>query len=139
VVEDDLWQRADQQLQTWQEQGEDALGIWESREWENPESLASEDWCAVRARKAKRLTHSKPGSHTPPGRPIFVPGLHWLAVLVVGRSVQLGPPILAAMRWWSSRAARASFQRDEEVKLLVDRRLRWGRAVGARESGWRWR
>ncbi len=32
-VEDDLWQRADQQVQTWQEQGEDALVIWDSSEW----------------------------------------------------------------------------------------------------------
>jgi len=75
VVEDELWQQADQQVQTWQEQGEDALAIWDSSEWEKPESLASEDLCAVRSSKAKRLTHIKPGYYHPPGRPIFVPGL----------------------------------------------------------------
>jgi len=47
----------------------------------------------------------------------------------VGRSVQLGPPLLAVMRWWSSRGAKASFKRDEEGKLLVERRLLWGRSV----------
>jgi hypothetical protein len=33
------------------------------------------------------------------------------------------------MRWWSSRGARASFKRDEEGKLLVERLLVWGRSV----------
>jgi len=33
------------------------------------------------------------------------------------------------MRWWRSRGANASFTRDEEGKLLVERRLRWGRSV----------
>ncbi len=129
VVEDDLWRRADQQVQHWQEQGEDALAIWESSEWEKPESLKVEGLCAVRSSKAKRLTHIKPGYYNPPSRPIFVPGMHWLAVIVVGRSAQLGPPLLAAMRWWSSRGAIASFKRDEEGKLLVERLVQWERAV----------
>jgi len=129
IVEDELWQRADHQVQNWQEQGEDALAIWDSSEWEKPESVASEDLCAVRSSKAKRLTHIKPGYYHPPSRPIFVPGMHWLAVIVVGRSVQLGPPLLAAMRWWSSRGAKASFKRDEEGKLLVERLLGWGQSV----------
>ena len=48
MVEDELWHRADQQVQTWQEQGEDTLAIWESSEWEKPESRATEGLCAVR-------------------------------------------------------------------------------------------
>ena len=88
-----------------------------------------EGLCAVRSSKAKRLTHIKPGYYNPPSRPIFVPGMHWLAVIVVGRSAQLGPPLLAAMRWWSSRGAIASFKRDEEGKLLVERLVQWERAV----------
>jgi hypothetical protein len=105
------------------------VAIWDSSEWEKPESLASEDLCAVRSSKAKRLTHIKPGYYNPPGRPIFVPGLHWLAVIMVSRSAQLDPPLLAAMRWWSGRGAHASFKRDEEGKLLVERLLVWGRSV----------
>lgn len=97
-MEDDLWQRADQQVQTWQEQADEALAIWDSSEWEKPASLALEGLCAVGSSKAKRLTHIKPGYYNPAGRPIFVPGLHWLTVSVVGRSVQLGPPLLAVMR-----------------------------------------
>ena len=42
VVEDELWQRADQQGQNWHEPGEDGLAIWDSSEWEKPESVASE-------------------------------------------------------------------------------------------------
>lgn len=129
MVEDKLWQQADQQVERWREHGEDALAIWDSSEWEKPESLASEDLCAVRSSKAKRLTHIKPGYYNPPGRPIFVPGLHWLAVIMVSRSAQLDPPVLAAMRWWSGRGAHASFKRDEEGKLLVERLLVWGRSV----------
>ena len=129
VVEDELWQRADQQVHTCQEQGEEALAIWDSSEWEKPESFEAEGLCAVRSSKAKRLTHIKPGYYNPPSRPIFVPGMHWLAVLVVGRTAQLGPPLLAVMRWWSSRGAHASFKRDEEGKLLVERLLVWGRSV----------
>src|SRR5260370_27563711 len=55
--------------------------------------------------------------------------MHWLAVLVVGRTAQLGPPLLAAMRWWSSRGTHASFKRDEEGKLLIERLLVLGRSV----------
>jgi hypothetical protein len=51
-------------------------------EWEKPESLAPEDLCAVRSSKAKRLTPIKAGYYTPRGRPIFVAGMHWLALRV---------------------------------------------------------
>src|SRR5260370_20576035 len=78
VVEDELWQQADQQVQSWQEQGEDALAIWDSSEWEKPESFEVEGLCAVRSSKDKRLTHIKPAYYHPPGRPIFVPGMHGL-------------------------------------------------------------
>ena len=48
LVEEELWQRADQQVHRWQGQGEDALAIWESSEWEKPESVEAEGLCAVR-------------------------------------------------------------------------------------------
>jgi hypothetical protein len=128
VVGDELWREASQQVHTWQEQGEEGLAIWDGSEWEKPESEAAEDLCAVRSSKAKRLSHIKPGYYNPPTRPIVVPGLHWLAVVLVGRVASLGPPRLAAMRWWSSRGVHASFRRDEEGKLLLCL-LQWGRMV----------
>src|SRR5256885_358814 len=84
---------------------------------------------AVRSSKAKRLTHYKKGFYSPPPKPIFVPGLQWIGLLLVGRHEQQGPPLLAAMRWWSSRGAQASFKRDEEVKLLLSCAAQWGRTV----------
>jgi len=40
----------------------------------------------VRSSKAKRLSHIKPGYYNPPTRPIVVPGLHWLAGVLVEQS-----------------------------------------------------
>ncbi|HLX57389.1 MAG TPA: hypothetical protein VKR83_10215, partial [Ktedonobacteraceae bacterium] len=85
--------------------------------WEKPESFAAEELGPVRSSKAARLTHIKKGYYSPPRGPIFVPGLHWLAVILVGRDQQLDPPDLAAMRWWTSRGPLASFKRDEQGKL----------------------
>ena len=55
----------------------------------------------MRSSKALRLKRIKPGYFNPPGgRPVFVPGFHWLNILVIG---QKGPPTLAHMRWWTTR------------------------------------
>jgi hypothetical protein len=128
VVGDQVWHQASEQVHTWQEQGEEGLAIWDGSEWEKPQSEAAEDLCAVRSSEAKRLSHIKPGDYNPPTRPLVVPGLHWLAVVLVGRVASLGPPRLAAKRWWSSRGAHASFRRDEEGKLLLTL-LQGGRMV----------
>jgi hypothetical protein len=50
-------------------------------------------------------------------------------VILVGRDQQLDPPELAAMRWWTSRGPRASFQRDEQGKLLLQLATQWRRWV----------
>ncbi len=92
-----------------------------SRKASHPKSLAKS-----RSSKAARLTHIKKGYYTPPRGPIFVPGLHWLAVILVGRDQQHDPPDLASMHWWTSRGARASFKRDEQGKLLLQVALQWG-------------
>jgi hypothetical protein len=57
------------------------------------------------------------------------PGLQWLAVLLIGRRAEQGPPLLAAQRWWTNRGPRTSYKRDEEGKLLVELAASWGRAV----------
>src|SRR2546421_11290649 len=124
-----LWQRASQQLDAWTQAGEEGLVIWDESVWEKPESQQLEGLCAVRSSKAKRLTHYKKGFYSPPPKPIFVPGVQWIGVLLVGRHEQQGPPLLAAMRWWSSRGGQASFKRDEEAKLLLTCAAQWGRRV----------
>ena len=64
---------------------------------EKPESLKAERLCAVRSSKARRLKRIKPGYYNPPsGRPVFVPGLNWLQVVVTGMK---GAPALAHIRF----------------------------------------
>lgn len=124
-----LWRRASEQLEHWQQSGQEGLLIWDESCWEKPESQQLEDLGPTRSSKAARLTHIKPGYYSPPTGPIFVPGMQWLAVLLVGRFAHQGPPLLAAQRWWTNRGAHASFKRDEEGKLLVELASAWGQAV----------
>ncbi len=124
-----LWQRATKRLTAWKNAGLDALAIWDESAWEKPESIVPEEFGPVRSSKATRLTRIKKGYYTPPRGPIFVPGLHWLAVILVGRNQQLDPPDLATMGWWTSRGPRESFKRDEQGKLLLQVATQWGRWV----------
>ena len=103
-----LWKRASAQLSQWQQAGEQGLVIWDESSWEKPESLQLEDLGPTRSSKAARLTHIKPGYYSPPSGPIFVPGMQWLAVLLIGRLAQQGPPRLSAQRWWTNRGPHAS-------------------------------
>jgi len=124
-----LWHRADAQIKQWEQLGEDGLVIWDGTVLEKPESLAPEGLCAVRSSKAVRLTHVKKGYYHPPGAPIFVPGMHGIGLVLAGRQASLGPPSLIAMRWWTSRGARASHEKDENCKLLRLMTRWWGRRV----------
>ena len=108
-----LWQRASEQLTQWQQAGQDGLLLWDESGWEKPESWHLDDLGPTRGSLAARLTRIKPGYYSPPRGPIFVPGLQWLAVLLVGQFAQQGPPQLAAQRWWTNRGPRSSFKRDE--------------------------
>jgi hypothetical protein len=85
-----LWQRASEQLDQWPQAGQDGLVLWDESSWEKPESRQLEELGPTRSSKAARLTHIKPGYYSPPGGPIFVPGMQWLAVLLIGRLVQQG-------------------------------------------------
>jgi hypothetical protein len=124
-----LWERATRRLKAWKDAGVETLAIWDESGWEKPESIAPEEYGPVRSSKAARLTRIKKGYYSPPRGPIFVPGLHWLAVILVGREKPHDPPDLAAMRWWTSRGPRESFKRDEQGKLLVQLAVQWGRWV----------
>jgi hypothetical protein len=121
-----LWQQADARLAMLEVGGEEVLAVWDESVLEKPESQATEGLCAVRSSKAHRLTRIKPGFFQPPVRPIFVPGLQWIGVLVLGMS---GPPTVATMRWWTSRGARASDKRSEERALFAQCVAAWGQRV----------
>ena len=105
MIEGYLWQRGTQRVEELQAQGERPLVLWDESVLEKPESLAAEGLCAVRSMKARRMKRIKPGYYNPPGgRPVFVPGFHWLQVLVLGHK---GPPTLAHLRWWTTRGEAA--------------------------------
>lgn len=128
-IEDYLLWKADQQLEHWEAQGEEALFIWDGVGLEKPESLKAEGLCAVRSSKAARLTRVKKGYYCPPGAPIFVPGLHGIGGLLAGRKKRQGAPLLSILRWWTSRGPLASFEKDEGCKLLRSLSQRWGRRL----------
>lgn len=126
LIERFLWHEGDRRIAALHSTHEEALVIWDESVLEKPESSKLEGLCAVRSSKAKRLTHVKPGFYTPPGRPIFVPGMHWVGLLVLGMS---GPPVVAAMRWWTTRGKLASDRSGEVTKLLHQAFKRWGTTV----------
>lgn len=128
-IEEFLLLRADEQIGQWETQGEDGLLIWDGTVLEKPESLKAEGLCAVRSSKAKRLTHVKKGYYHPPGAPIFVPGLHGIALLRASRADRQGPARLVALRWWTSRGLLAGYEKEENGKLLRWVSQRWGRSL----------
>jgi hypothetical protein len=128
-VEDfQLWQ-ADQALQGLEQEGEDALLIWDGTPLEKPESLHAEGLCAVRSSKGKRLTHYKKGYYLPPMRPIFVPGIHGIGLLLASRHKAAGVVLLALMRWWTTRGLWPTSERDESCKLLRQVKSLWGKRL----------
>lgn len=127
LVEDFFWKQGTKRVEELWEQGERPLVIWDESVLEKPESLQAEGLCAVRSSKAVRLKRIKPGFFNPPGgRPIFVPGFHWLKILVVGHK---GSPTLAHMRWWTTRGEQRSQKRTEERSVLGHIDWVWGKEV----------
>ena len=127
IIQDYFWQQGTQRVEDLWEQGERPLVIWDESVLEKPESLQAEGLCAVRSSKAVRLKRIKPGFFNPPGgRPIFVPGFHWLKILVVGRKGNL---TLAHMRWWTTRGEQQSQKRAEESVVLAHIDQVWGKEV----------
>jgi hypothetical protein len=127
LLEEFHWQRAQERVEELQTQGQPGLVIWDESVLEKPESLQAEGLCAVRSTKAVRLKRIKPGYFNPPGgRPVFVPGFHWLQVLVIGPK---GPATLAHLRWWTTRGQAASQARMEEAQVFDEVDQRWGKEV----------
>lgn len=127
LIEGFLWQRAARFVSDLVSQQRTVLCLWDDSILEKPESIALEGLCAVRSTAAARLKRIKPGFFNPPGgRPIFVPGWHWSAIMVAGLTE---PATLAAMRWWTTRGSRASTSRTVQAELLAACTQRWGRQV----------
>lgn len=127
LIERFLWNRSDEEVVRLEEEGRTALVIWDESVVEKSESIALEGLGPVRSSKAARLKRIKPGYFNPPGgRPIFVPGMQWISLMVTGME---SVPVLAAMRWWTSRGKLASDKRTEESKLLTRCARTWGQKV----------
>ena len=124
MIETYLWTQADEQVENLARAGQPVLVVWDESVIEKPESLHLEGLCAVRSGKAKRLKRIKPGYFNPPGgRPICVPGYHWLQVLVMGME---GPIHMAHTCWWSTRGEQATERREVERQTLAEVARRWG-------------
>ena len=127
IIEEYLWWRGTQRVEELWAVGERPLVIWDESVLEKSESLQAEGLCAVRSSKAGRLKRIKPGYYNPPaGPPIFVPGFHWLQILVIGRK---GPPTLAHLHWWTTRGEAASQGRTEEAQIFDHIDQIWGKEV----------
>jgi hypothetical protein len=74
-----LWQQAQARVKALTAADADALLVWDESVLEKPETQKAEGLGAVRSSKAARLTRIKPGFYTPPGKPVFVPGVQWLS------------------------------------------------------------
>jgi DDE family transposase len=124
--EEFLWTGATTHLEELEDQGNEALVLWDESVLEKPESSANPDLGPVRSSKAYRLTRIKPGFYNPPGRPIFVPGFQWIGLVLAGMT---GTPRVAALQWWTTRGERTSDKRTEERVLLQRCLDSWGRRV----------
>jgi hypothetical protein len=127
IIETYLWEKANQHIEEVASTEGEVLVAWDESVLEKPESIAIEGLCAVRSSKARRLKRIKPGYYNPPsGRPIYVPGMNWVALMVMGMQ---SLPSIAAMRWWSTRGKFTSDKRTEELKLLKHCVEAWGERV----------
>lgn len=127
IVDDYLWQQADQAITERLDPHDDVHVVWDESVIEKHESLKAERLCAVRSSKSKRLSRIKPGYYNPPTeRSVFVPGLNWLQIVITGMN---GAPALAHIRFWTTRGDFKTTKREEEHRLLRDLAQRWGRTV----------
>jgi len=118
LIERFLWRKATEFITQQAENGQVALVLWDESVIEKSESVELEGLCAVRSSKASRLKRIKRGFYNPPtNRPIFVPGMQWLTLMVVGMA---GYPYLATMKWWTNRGKFAT-QRQTVIQQMVRR------------------
>ena len=129
IIDQFLWQLASGFVKHLEQHEQPIYASWDESVWEKPESLAMEDLGPVRSSKAQRLTHYKPGDSRPPKRPIVVPGLNGVGLILVGPKAKWGAPVLAAMRCWSSRGLHADKKRKVEAGWLLDCVAAWGQSV----------
>ena len=116
VIEEVLWQEAEQRRQQIEQQGETALCIWDSSVIEKPESEKLEGLGPVRSSKARRLGRSRKDLSNQPSRiPLRVRGYEWESLLLVGVD---GIPQVVAMSWWQRQKGVSGQQRMQQERFL---------------------
>ncbi len=105
------------------------LAAWDGSVLEKHERVEGEGLCLAHSSKAARRRRLRPGYyHAPVGR-ICVPGLQWLGVVFTSPILPQGHPVLAAMRFWTTRRGHRSWERDEATRLMRELAARFGRRI----------
>ena len=124
LIEEELWRRADAEVAEVERSGDRPLLLWDESAIEKSESIRSPDYCGVRSSKAARKLRIKPGyAHPPTQRPVFVPGLQMVAIVVAAMQ---GPSHLANLTFWTRRGEHASSHAEVTAQLFVKCLQRWG-------------
>ena len=127
VLEEVLWEQAEERRQQIEQRGETPLCIWDGSVIEKPESEKLEGLGPVRSSKARRLGRSRKDLYNQPSRvPVRVHGYEWESLLLVGAE---GIPQVVAMRWWQRTKGVPGQQRKLQEGLLSQVASRWGRQV----------
>ena len=124
-----LLEEAEAAVKQWEAQGLIPIAAWDGSVLEKHESQEAEGLCPVHSSKAARRTRMRKGYFHPPVGRICVPGLHWLGVVFTSRIPTQGHPVLAAMRFWTTRGGQQSWLRDEETRLMRELAARFGRRI----------
>ena len=122
-----LWRVAQARHDQLTQEQKTILVVWDESVLEKNESRKLEGLGPVRSSKAARCLAHKPGFHRPPtNKPIFVPGMNWISLLLLGPS---GPPTVATMRWFTTRGEGKTSARRVQSGLLTRCKNLWGKSV----------
>jgi hypothetical protein len=128
-IGDWLLEEAEQAVKQWEAQEVTPLAVWDGSVLEKHESWQAEGLCPVHSSKTARRTRMRKGYYHPPVGRICVPGMQWLGVIFTSRIPTQGHPVLAVMRFWTTRGGQRSWKRDEETRLLRELAARFGRRL----------
>jgi hypothetical protein len=126
VIEELLWEQAEERRQQMERRGETPLCIWDSSVLEKPESEHLQGLGAVRSSRVRRLARSRKGLFNRPGVAVSVRGFEWESLLLVGKE---GRPQVVAMSWWGREKGVEGQQRQQQERLLARAARQWGRQV----------
>ncbi len=127
LIEEVLWEQAEQRRLEMESRGETPLCIWDSSVLEKPESEQLEGLGAVRSSRVRRLARSRKGVfNRPAGMPVSVRGFEWESLLLVDKE---GRPQVVAMNWWGREKGVEGQQRQHQERLLARAARLWGRKV----------